>query len=93
MQEQSSSIIVYQDNIDEILEEKNVMLFFSANWCPTCGALKKDIAKNPQEIPEDLAIIVIDYDTEIELRKEYSVAMQHTLIFLDKEKNELKKVL
>lgn len=93
MQEQSSSIVVYQDNIDEILEEKNVMLFFSANWCPTCGALKKDIAKNPQEIPEDLAIIVIDYDTEIDLRKEYNVAMQHTLIFLDKEKRELKKVL
>jgi thiol-disulfide isomerase/thioredoxin len=90
LQVKSESIIVYEDNIDEILKEKNVLLFFSANWCPTCWALKKDIAKNPHEVPEDLAIIVIDYDAEIDLRKEYNVGIQHTLIYIDKDKKALK---
>jgi len=72
---------------------KNTLLFFSASWCPTCKALKNDLEKNDNLLPDNLEIKELDYDTELELKKKYWVTTQHTLIFIDENENEvLKKI-
>ena len=45
-----------------IQENKNVVLFFHANWCPTCRALDEDIQNGLSRVPTNTEIFKIDYD-------------------------------
>jgi len=64
-------------------ETGDVVLFFSASWCPSCRGLNADIEKNRDTIPEGVTILKVDYDKELELRKKYEVTYQHTLVQVD----------
>lgn len=68
-----------------------VVLFFKANWCPTCRALDKDIQKNLSDIPLNLTILDVNYDTANELKKKYGVTYQHTMVEVDKDGVAIKK--
>ena len=59
---------------------KPVALHFHANWCPTCRAQEKVFLqwKGNASVPGTL--IVVDYDTEKELKKQLGVRTQSTLI-------------
>ena len=48
-----------------------VVLFFHANWCPTCIAVNKDIDANLKNIPADLTLLKTSYDDEKELKELY----------------------
>lgn len=72
-------------------ETGDVVLFFRASWCPGCRALDSDIAAHLEEIPSDLTILKLDYDTETELKKKYGVTTQHTLVQVDAQGNLIKK--
>lgn len=56
------------------------MLFFHANWCPTCIAVNKDIETNLKTIPTDLTILKTSYDDEKELKELYGVTAQQTFV-------------
>ena len=72
-------------------EEGDIVLFFHASWCPSCRFLDAEIRAHADEIPSGLAILKLDYDTEIELKKKYGVTTQHTLVQVDAEGNLIKK--
>ena len=72
-------------------ETGNVVLFFSASWCPSCRALDKDIKENLSNIPTDLKILEIDYDNSQELKQKYGVTTQHTLVQVNKDGNMISK--
>jgi thiol-disulfide isomerase/thioredoxin len=79
-----------QYSADRVAEaEGDVVLFFAADWCPTCQALIRDIEANTNEIPSDLTILEVDYDDERDLRREYDVVIQHTLVKVDNNGEEL----
>jgi len=61
-------------------EKGDVVLFFSASWCPTCRVLDKNIKENLGAIPTDLKILKVDFDNSNELRRKYRVTTQHTLV-------------
>jgi thiol-disulfide isomerase/thioredoxin len=69
----------------------NVVLFFRAGWCPTCIAVDKDIKANISNIPSDLAILDVNYDTSSDLKKKYGVTYQHTFVQVDKNGDLIKK--
>lgn len=69
-----------------------VALFFHANWCPSCRSLENDINANLSDIPANTHILKLDYDTETELKKKYGVVRQHTIVVVDADGNELKKL-
>jgi thiol-disulfide isomerase/thioredoxin len=69
----------------------DVVLFFRASWCPTCKALDSDIQANLSDIPGDVTILDVDYDTETDLKKKYGVTYQHTLVQVDADGNLIKK--
>ena len=58
------------------------LLFFNATWCPTCRSAIADIASRPDELG-DITVILIDYDTEKELKRQYNVTSQHTYVQID----------
>ncbi len=68
---------------------KKVILFFHAGWCPTCRAAEKDITARATEIPADIVILKVDYDTYGDLKKKYNVTYQHTFVQVDGEGNEI----
>lgn len=72
-------------------ESGKVVLFFRASWCPTCRALDADIKESMADIPAGVTILDVDYDKETELKKKYGVTMQHTLVQVDKNGNQIAK--
>jgi len=66
-----------------------IVLFFHADWCPTCRATEKDILS--KDIPSDLTILKTNFDTESELKKKYWVVAQTTFVQIDNKGNLIKK--
>ncbi len=72
-------------------ETGDVVLFFQASWCPSCRGLDSDIKNNLSSIPANTSILIVDYDTELDLRKKYGVTYQHTLVQVDADGEIIKK--
>jgi len=61
------------------------VLFFHAGWCPLCRALDGDIVANVNNIPADVVIFKVDYDTETSLKRQFGITYQHQVVVLDKD--------
>lgn len=57
------------------------ILFFHADWCPTCRTLEADIES--QGVPDGITVLKVDYDSNQELRQKYGVTVQTTVVALD----------
>jgi thiol-disulfide isomerase/thioredoxin len=68
-----------------------VVLFFNAYWCSTCKAARDGFESGIGEIPEDLTIVLVDFDENTEMRKKHDVIVQHTFIQIDSAGNELQR--
>jgi thioredoxin 1 len=69
----------------------DVVLFFRANWCPTCIAVDKNIKINLGKIPSSLTILDVNYDNSKDLKQKYGVTYQHTFVQVDKDGTMIKK--
>jgi thiol-disulfide isomerase/thioredoxin len=56
-------------------------LFFHATWCPKCRALDEDL--KAQGAPDGLTVFKVDYDSRTDLRQQYGVTLQTTIVFVD----------
>lgn len=72
-------------------KDGDVVLFFRASWCPTCRALDTDIKAKLSEIPQSVLILDVDYDKYTDLKKQYGVTYQHTLVQVDASGNMITK--
>jgi len=70
---------------------KTKVLFFHANWCPTCKVADRDIKDNINNIPDGAVIIKTDYDSERGLKTKYGVTYQHTFVVIDDNGEEISK--
>ncbi len=71
----------YDQSILPTLKEKIILLFFHADWCPTCRNFEKQIEETT--LPTDVIILKVNYDEATELKKQYSVLSQSTWIQID----------
>lgn len=85
--------VAYNDTTLDSLGENGAVLFFHAQWCPTCKAADNAIADQEENIPENLTIVKVDYDTQTELKKQYGVTTQHTFVQVDQNGELTKKWL
>jgi thiol-disulfide isomerase/thioredoxin len=84
----------YQDfSSDKLALAKTgkVVLFFKAGWCPTCKGVDSDITSHLNQIPKNVNILVVDYDTSTDLKKKYGVTYQHTFVQVDSNGMLIKK--
>ena len=72
-------------------KDGKVVLFFRASWCPTCRALDADIKANLSQIPQNVLILDVDYDKYTDLKKQYGVTYQHTLVQVNASGNMIAK--
>ncbi|MBM6403004.1 thioredoxin family protein [Phycicoccus sp. CSK15P-2] len=70
-------------------EDTKVVLFFHADWCPSCRATEAAIAE--KGVPAGLTVVEVDYDSETDLRKQYGITQQHTFVQVDGSGAELGK--
>jgi thiol-disulfide isomerase/thioredoxin len=71
----------------------NVVLYFSADRCPSCQLLTKSLEADQFAFPDDLLVLSIDFDEQKDLVSEYGIVRQHTLIFLDSNGDEDKRAV
>lgn len=64
-----------------MLTGSRILLFFHADWCPTCRNFEKQISETT--LPKDIVIYKVDYDTADELKKKYSILSQSTWVQID----------
>jgi len=67
----------------------DVVLFFSASWCPTCQRADKNLKGSG--VPEGLTVVKADYDSSTALKKQYGVTVQHTFVQVDPSGEALAK--
>ncbi len=65
-----------------------VVLFFAADWCPYCQADLKDINANGATL-KDITIVVLDYDKERAVKKQFGVTVQDTFVQIDAKGTKL----
>ncbi len=61
-------------------EGKTTLVFFHAPWCPVCKAQEPKILAHLNGDARHVVAFRIDYDSNMELRKEMNVQKQSTLI-------------
>jgi thioredoxin 1 len=55
-------------------------LHFHADWCPVCRAQSKALNELKADPKLNVTVLVVNYDTEKSLRKQYGVHTQSTII-------------
>lgn len=68
-------------------------LFFYASWCPKCRALDQDINSNLANIPSDVVIYKVNFDTANSLKRTYGVTVQTTVIAVNDEDEQTGKIV
>ncbi len=63
------------------------LLFFHAPWCSQCNALESDIEASG--LPDGVTIFKVDYDSNQDLRQEYGVTIQTTMVKVDDDGNKI----
>lgn len=71
--------------------DSNVVLFYNAYWCTTCKAARDGFEAGLSEAPEDLTIVLVDFDENTEMRKKHDVIVQHTFVQIDSAGKELQR--
>ncbi|MCP4522983.1 MAG: thioredoxin family protein [Candidatus Gracilibacteria bacterium] len=65
------------------------VLFFHASWCGSCNSAANEFTS--ESAPDELSIFDVDYDSNIDLRKQYGVTTQHTFVQIDENGKMLKR--
>lgn len=65
---------------------KPVALHFRADWCPTCRAQDKVLESLKAEPGLNLTVLAVNFDTEKELKRQFNIRSQSTLVLLHGQK-------
>ena len=66
-------------------------LNFHASWCPQCRRLDQDINANPDQIPSGVVILKVDFDDNGDLKRQYGVTQQTTIVRIDADGREVSR--
>ncbi|NEX60074.1 thioredoxin family protein [Noviherbaspirillum galbum] len=71
-----------QATFDKLAKEgKPVVVDVSATWCPTCKAQKPIVEDLSKQAPyKDVSILMVDFDADKAVLKQFKVTSQSTLI-------------
>jgi len=70
------------EDAEALAAKQPTVLFFAADWCPSCQADLKDINANGDRLGE-VAIVVANYDTALDLKARYGITAQDTFVQID----------
>ncbi len=88
-QENNSKYVDYSEQSFERAEGDKKVLFFHADWCPSCREQDEILMDSESDIPAGVTIFKVDYDSESDLKQKYDVNLQHTFVQVDDQGNEI----
>jgi len=68
------------EQLRSLAAEGPTILYFHAEWCPTCRATMISFEARWPEVQPGLTLVIADYDTETELKARYGVTYQNTFV-------------
>jgi thiol:disulfide interchange protein len=88
----TSNYLDYSEaNLTTAHENGQVVLFFAANWCSSCTILDDELINSSSKLSPNVTVLKADFDNNRELKRKYNVLVQHTLVVLDENNNEVTK--
>lgn len=69
-------------NANAAADQKQI-LFFHADWCPTCVKWDTKINQALSSLPDSAVILKVDYDNNADLAAQYGVTKQSSAVFLN----------
>lgn len=96
----SSSELKWYANFDSAISEaqnadKQIFAVFSASWCPACQQLESETLvdeKVIQKLSQNYVAVKIDVDTNPELSSKYGVYSIPTIIIMNSNGDEIKRI-
>ncbi len=74
---------LFRDYAPSNPENKRIVYFFAAPWCPTCRSADAEFKTEAlSKLPSDVVIVKVDFDSNKELRKKFAINYQHTFVEL-----------
>ncbi|MEO8582072.1 MAG: thioredoxin family protein [Patescibacteria group bacterium] len=70
---------------ESLAQGQTVVLYFYAPWCSTCTSFDQELKAQNHQLPDNVTILQVDYDSSSALKNQYNVLYQHTLVLLDKD--------
>jgi len=68
-----------------LAQDKDVVIYFGANWCPVCTRFEEKMMGTLTSIPENVQIFAADVDRDEEAKSLYGVRSQSTTVYLWKK--------
>lgn len=90
--EESKNVATETVASTKISVDKPTVVDFSADWCSWCKKLEPIIEKLEDKYSEAIEFKTIDTDEHPELAKAYNIRGLPTLVFLDKNGNEIGRI-
>ncbi len=87
----------YSETSFEAASDKKRVLFFFANWCPTCKPIDAELSASTAKLPAGVEVFRVNYnDTDTDaadkaLAAKYGVTYQHTFVQVDAQSNAVTK--
>jgi thiol-disulfide isomerase/thioredoxin len=75
----------------DVAEGQKHILFFHADWCPTCVKWEGTVTENMDDLDDNVVIYKTDYDTSNDLKVEYEITKQSTAVFVNADGSVAKK--
>ena len=97
VESESSRYLPYTASVYQSAEDKRVVLYFYATWCPSCKVANAEFLAPPEKIPQDVVVLRVNYndpDTDADekaLAAKYGITYQHTFVQIDKDGKEITK--
>lgn len=66
-------------------------LLFWVPWCSSCSALDVELEQRSGELPANVTVLKINMDHDKTLATKYGVTIQHTVVEVDAQGNEIQK--
>ncbi|SFZ86417.1 Thioredoxin [Devosia enhydra] len=82
-QDRSEANALAYESIDQlraIAAQGPAIVYFHAEWCPTCRATMVSFRGRWPEVQPGITLIIADYDTETDLKTRYGVTYQNTYV-------------
>lgn len=89
----SGEYVEYSSSVLTNAADNRRVLFFYANWCPTCQPADQSFSADESRLPADVTVIRVNYnddetsDEETALANQYGVTYQHTYVQIDEAGN------
>ena len=77
------------DQLKAIAENGPAILYFHAEWCPTCRATMVSFRGRWPEVQPGITLVIADYDAEPDLKARYGVTYQNTYVQVGRDGEKL----